>query len=228
MVELTTSTQSDLSALVNSSEIKSGEVFVSEYQSQGRGRLDRTFEAPPESALLFSFYITPARDYLDWTFTSFLAAIALREVISTGLSVEVTLKWPNDILIGDKKVAGIIAEATQQGVIIGIGLNVAMTKSQLPVATATSLAIENSEEVDRNSILANFLNRFEEIFNQWEEGADFTSAYSKNSSTIGRQVRIEVSGRQPLLGLVAGISSQGTLLLSDGTEVNAGDVVHLR
>lgn len=228
VVELTTSTQSDLSALVNSSEIKSGEVIVSEYQSQGRGRLDRTFQASPESALLFSFYVTPARAHLEWTFISFLAAIALREVISNGLSVEVTLKWPNDILIRDKKVAGIISEASQHGVIIGVGLNVAMTKSQLPVMTATSLAIENSVEIDRNLILAKFLNRFEEIFEQWEEGSDFTATYSKGSSTIGRQVRIEVSGRQPQVGLAAGISAQGALLLSDGSEVNVGDVVHLR
>ena len=71
MVELTESTQSDLANLVNSSVAKNGELIVAEFQSAGRGRLDRTFQAPPQSALLFSFYIEPKRAVSDWSFVSF-------------------------------------------------------------------------------------------------------------------------------------------------------------
>ena len=123
MVDLTASTQSDLAELVNSSVAKSGEVIAAEFQSNGRGRLDRTFEAPPQSALLFSFYIAPQRARSDWSFISFLAALAMREVITENLVENTTLKWPNDILIGDKKVAGLLAQQIGDGVIVGIGLN---------------------------------------------------------------------------------------------------------
>jgi BirA family transcriptional regulator, biotin operon repressor / biotin---[acetyl-CoA-carboxylase] ligase len=228
VVELTASTQSDLVALVNSSVAKPGDLIAAEFQSAGRGRLDRNFQAPSKSALLFSFYVTPKRNSESWSFISFLAAIALQEIISKDHSEAVTLKWPNDVLIGEKKVAGLLAEQTGEGVVIGIGVNVTMTEEELPVPTATSLAISGFVNLDRNILLANFLNHFEELFKRWEEGEDFLERYLQISSTIGRKVRVEVSGREPVEGLAIAISSQGALILEDGFEVNVGDVVHLR
>jgi BirA family biotin operon repressor/biotin-[acetyl-CoA-carboxylase] ligase len=228
VVDLTASTQSDLAELVNSSVAKSGELIVAEFQSAGRGRLDRTFEAPPQSALLFSFYLKPKRVQSDWSFLSFLAAIAMHEVISENTSETVTLKWPNDILIGEKKVAGLLAQQISDGVIIGIGLNVAMNTAELPVPTAISLALADSKNLDRNSLLINFLNQFENIFNQWESGTNFIEKYHQISATIGRKVRVEVIGRDPIEGDAVAISAQGALILSDGFEVNVGDIVHLR
>jgi len=228
VVDLTASTQSDLAELVNSSVAKSGEVIAAEYQSNGRGRLDRTFEAPPQSALLFSFYIAPKRDRSDWSFISFLAAIAMHEVISESLEEDLSLKWPNDILIGDKKVAGILAQQIGEGVIVGIGLNVAMSADELPVPTATSLAISGSNNLDRNSLLSAFLNRFEKVFHGWDSGSDFLERYRQLSSTLDRQVRVDVVGRDSIEAKALSITAQGALILSDGTEVNVGDVVHLR
>lgn len=228
VVELTESTQSDLANLVNSSVAKNGELIVAEFQSAGRGRLDRTFQAPPQSALLFSFYIEPKRAVSDWSFISFLAAMAMQKVISEYLSEPATLKWPNDILIGDKKVAGLLAQQTDRGVILGIGLNVEMSEEELPVPTATSLLIERSKQIDRNLLLAEFLNRFEEFFIDWESGGDFKEQYEKASSTIGRDIRVDILGRDPLLGKAVGVSDEGALILGDGTKVNVGDVVHLR
>ena len=228
MVDLTASTQSDLAELVNSSVAKSGEVIAAEFQSDGRGRLDRTFEAPPQSALLFSFYIAPKRARSDWSFISFLAALAMREVITENLAENTSLKWPNDILIGDKKVAGLLAQQIGDGVIVGIGINVAMGANELPVPTATSLALAGSYNLDRNVLLIDFLNRFESIFTEWESGADFLEKYRQISSTIGRQVRVEVLGRDPIEAEAVAITTQGALILRDGTEVNVGDVVHLR
>jgi BirA family biotin operon repressor/biotin-[acetyl-CoA-carboxylase] ligase len=228
VVDLTASTQSDLAELVNASVAKSGEVIAAEFQSNGRGRLDRTFEAPPQSALLFSFYIAPKRAVSDWGFISFLAALAMREVITDQLAEKVNLKWPNDILIGDKKVAGLLAQQIGEGVIVGIGLNVAMSTDDLPVPTATSLLLADSNLLDRNLILSAFLNHFENLFKEWDSGGDFLEKYRQACSTLGRQVRVEVLGRDSIEGEAVSITAQGVLILKDGTEVNVGDVVHLR
>ena len=228
MVDLTASTQSDLAELVNSSVAKSGDVIAAEFQSAGRGRLDRTFEAPPASALLFSFYLQPKRERSDWSFISLLAAIAAQEVISNDIVDKVSLKWPNDILIGEKKVAGLLAQISNDGIIIGLGINVAMTIEELPVETATSLAISGSKQLDRNLILSKFLNVFADNFANWEDGADFLDRYSQVCATLGRQVQIEVTGRTNRIGIAQSINEFGALVLADGFEVNVGDVVHLR
>jgi BirA family biotin operon repressor/biotin-[acetyl-CoA-carboxylase] ligase len=228
VVELTGSTQDDLANLISLEEVNAGELIVTEFQSAGRGRLDRSFQAPAHSALLFSFYLKPKRVRDDWGFISMLAALTLTQSINKSLSKDLSLKWPNDILIGDKKVAGLISQATEHGVIVGIGLNVGMDESELPVETATSLLLANSEDLDRNKILINFLNLFEINFKSWDSGADFRQAYSSLSSTLKKLIQIEVVGKPVHQGLAKSITLQGTLMLDDGSEVTVGDVVHLR
>ena len=228
VVDLTTSTQIDLAELVNSKSAKTGDVLAAEFQTAGRGRLDRTFEAAPGSALLFSFFIKPNRVRSDWGFITHLAALSMREVISQDHPSQVWLKWPNDILIGEKKVAGLLAQATHDGVIIGIGVNVAMTAEELPVDSATSLAITGFNKLDRNLILGEFLNLFEINFEAWDNGIDFVDKYSAVCATLGRQVKVEVNGRANRTGKALTINKIGALMLDDGFEVNVGDVVHLR
>jgi BirA family biotin operon repressor/biotin-[acetyl-CoA-carboxylase] ligase len=142
--------------------------------------------------------------------------------------MKASLKWPNDILIGEKKVAGLLAQVSDQGIIIGLGLNVEMNIEELPVETATSLAISGSKELDRNLILSKFLNVFEDNFANWEKGANFLDRYSQVCATLGRQVQIEVTGRTNRTGIAQSVNEFGALLLDDGFEVNVGDVVHLR
>jgi len=228
VVDLTTSTQIDLADLANAGLATKGDVIAAEFQSGGRGRLDRKFEAPAGSALLFSFYITPKRSRSDWGFLSHLAALCMSEIISNDLNIAVSLKWPNDILIADKKVCGLIAQATADGIVIGIGLNVGMTLAEIPVATATSLAIAESDQLDRNQILIQFLERFSLRFLDWDAGRDFIDEYSKVSATLGCDVQIEVAGRENRIGFAQSITASGALILADGFEVNVGDVVHLR
>jgi len=228
VVDLTTSTQIDLAELVKSKSVESGEVLVAEFQSAGRGRLERTFDAAPNSALLFSLYISPKRAKSDWGFITHLAALALHEVISVDLPTKASLKWPNDILIGEKKVAGLLAQVADEGLIVGIGINVAMTGEELPVETATSLAIARSKQLERNVILANFLNIFHSKFVEWDAGVDFIDRYSEVCATLGLEVQIEVIGRENRTGIAQSINKFGALLLEDGFEVNVGDVVHLR
>ena len=228
VVDLTTSTQTDLAEMVKSNSAKPGDVIATEFQTAGRGRLDRTFDAAPGSALLFSFFIKPNRARSDWGFISHIAALSMQEVISQDHSSQVRLKWPNDVLIGDKKVAGLLAQSTDDGVIIGIGVNVAMTTDELPVDTATSLLITGSKKIDRNLILGEFLNRFQVNFELWENGADLVERYSAVCVTLGRKVQVEVAGRENRIGQAISINSVGALVLDDGFEVNVGDVVHLR
>jgi BirA family biotin operon repressor/biotin-[acetyl-CoA-carboxylase] ligase len=229
VVELTGSTQHDLLQLVESKNALDGQVIVTEYQSNGRGRLDRTFEAPARSALLFSFYIKPRRQRSEWGFIPLIAGLSLARAISTlDSEINVSLKWPNDCMINEKKCAGIIAQTSPEGVIIGIGLNVSMTADELPVPTATSLVIESSKIFDRNLLLSNILNTFAELFEAWDEGSELLEEYASASSTIGKKVRIELPGGENLEETVARVSHTGELVLADGRHVSAGDVIHLR
>ncbi len=229
VVELTGSTHIDLLQLIESKSAFVGDVLATEYQSSGRGRLDRTFEAPAKSALLFSFYIKPRKERGEWGFIPLIAGLSLVKTISKlNPTLEASLKWPNDLLINEKKCAGIIAQATSEGLVIGIGLNVSMKSNELPVPTATSLALEGSSITDRNVLLAHILNTFAELLQAWENGYEFLEEYENSSSTIGRKIRIELPGGENLEARAAGISKNGELVLDNGKHVSAGDVIHLR
>jgi BirA family biotin operon repressor/biotin-[acetyl-CoA-carboxylase] ligase len=229
VVDITGSTQDDLMQLVSSNQALAKSVIVSEYQSAGRGRLDRTFDAASMSALTFSMYIEPKVDKAEWSFLTILSALSVREALaSLDVKTQIDIKWPNDLLIGEKKCAGIIAQATDKGVIIGIGINVGMNESELPVPTATSLALENFHELDRNIILGAILNHFEVNLQIWELGKSFIAEYKEASSTIGADVEVHLPGRESIKSKAIGVTDAGELLLENGEVVNAGDVIHLR
>ena len=229
MVDLTTSTQIDLADLANAGLATKGDVIAAEFQSGGRGRLDRKFDAPAGSALLFSFYITPKRSRNDWGFLSHLAALCMSEIISNDLNIAVSLKWPNDILIAGKKVCGLIAQATADGIIIGIGLNVGMENSELPVTHATSLAIAKFDQLDRNVILPELLKSLAANIGLWENGSDLPlGQYRQASSTMGKEVEVHLPSGEILKSQALGINEIGELQLASGVLVNVGDVRHLR
>ena len=226
VVELTASTQSDLVAKVRQGIAIAGEVIAAEYQSSGRGRLTRSFDAPARTALLFSFYIQPNRDRSDWGWIPLIAGVSVAQVLS---DFGAQVKWPNDILINEKKVSGLIAEATDDGVVVGIGINVGMGNDELPVHTATSLLIEGARNMTRNDLLSKFLKNFEKNFFAWDQGSDeISSMYVALSATIGREVAVEYPDGRREIGSAVAISSGGELVLASGIHVNAGDIVHLR
>ncbi|CAB5102807.1 unannotated protein [freshwater metagenome] len=226
VVELTGSTQSDLVTSARTGTAEAGDVIVANYQSVGRGRLTRNFDAPSGSALLFSLYIQPQRSVEDWGYIPLLAGTSVARVLS---DFGAKLKWPNDVLIKDKKVAGLIAEVVDDGIVIGIGINVGMQVHQLPVPTATSLLIEGARAITRNQLLVEFLNDFEEKFFAWDGGSDdVRGEYLNLSATVGREVRVEYPDGKSESGLAVSISSTGELVLASGVHVQAGDIVHLR
>jgi BirA family biotin operon repressor/biotin-[acetyl-CoA-carboxylase] ligase len=221
------STQSEL---IGKENLQHGDVFVTEFQSAGRGRLDRTFEATESSALLFSLYLEPKPDKLEWSAIPLLTGLSLVNALkSLDGKVATSLKWPNDLLIGDKKVAGILVEARDSGVVVGIGLNVDMNKSELPMPAATSLAIENFAELNRNVILPEILKNFALTIELWESGSSIAmEQYRQVSSTLGKEVEVHLPSGEILNSRAMGINERGELQLASGARVNVGDVIHLR
>ena len=150
------------------------------------------------------------------------------------------MKWPNDVLLGDKKVAGILVERVETArgpaAVVGIGLNVSLTEDELPVPTATSLLLDSGAEPDRTALLITVLATLQEAFDAWEAGGDLggmrlAESYVAACTTIGREVRVELPGGESLQGTATGVDPGGRLLVEvDGqrTAVAAGDVVHVR
>jgi BirA family biotin operon repressor/biotin-[acetyl-CoA-carboxylase] ligase len=229
VVEVTGSTQDDIAKRVSDGFARNGEVLVAEYQSAGRGRLDRKFEASASSALTFSFYIESQREKSEWGFIPLLAGLAVvYSLKECNPNCDISLKWPNDLLIADKKVGGIIAQVSSQGVIVGIGINVSMSQAELPVSHATSLYLQGCSQLDRNAILAAFLSTFEELFARWQSGEDLRHLYRESSATLGRTIKVELPGGAHVDGEAIDISAQGELIMKDGLHITVGDVIHLR
>lgn len=235
MVDSTGSTQVDLVKKVRDGVATHGDVLATEFQSAGRGRLDRTFVAPPRSALLFSFYVEPKKDS-GWGWLPLLAGQSVCHAISKVLDVregdDVTLKWPNDILLNDRKVAGLLTERVEAagttGVVIGIGINIHTRQEELPIPSATSFALQGYSECDRNKLLIEILKSFSSYLQRWEtEDSSLLLEYTNVSATIGRRVEIELPGQSKVTSVASSIDSSGALVLEDGRHITVGDVVHI-
>ena len=224
VVQETPSTQT----MLRDSTPTHGDVIVAEFQSHGRGRLDRSFEAAPHTALLFSFYIEPTTSPENFTFLPLLAGWVVAKTLNQKFATGFSTKWPNDILFGEKKVAGLLVERCGNGVIVGIGINTGMSEAQLPVPTATSIALATGITPNRNQLLADFLMAFGDAFQQWEAGHDYISDYIALSRTINQDVEITLPDGMVQRGRAARIDVTGALILDSGERVTVGDVVHLR
>jgi len=236
VVESTGSTQVDLVKKVRDGVATHGDVLATEFQSAGRGRLDRTFVAPPRSALLFSFYVEPKDGGDRWGWLPLLAGQSVCHAISKVLDVRegdgVKLKWPNDILLNDRKVAGLLTERVEAvgttGVVIGIGINIHTRQEELPIPSATSFALQGYSECDRNKLLIEILKSFSSHLQRWEENDSvLVEDYLKMSATIGRKVEIELPGQSKVTSVASSIDSSGALVLEDGRHITVGDVVHI-
>ena len=220
-------------------------VLIAEHQSAGRGRRDRSWQAVARSGLALSVLLRPAEvgpmavSPARWGWLPLLAGVALCEVVADLGQVEAALKWPNDLLLGPRraKAAGILAEVVGGAVVLGIGLNVSVRAEELPVPQATSLAIEGAACTDRELLVRALLRRLDEEARRWsshrgDAGASgLREAYRARCSTLGQQVRVELSGRGALLGTAVDIDGEGRLVLdARGARqaVSAGDVTHLR
>ncbi len=234
-VEATGSTNADLVAAAQAGAA-GGTVLVADHQRSGRGRLDRTWSAPPGTSLAISVLLRPPADVGPerWTWLPLLAGLAVSDaIVSLGLA-DVNLKWPNDVLIGSSKVCGILAERVDGGgepaVVIGMGINTRLSVEQLPVSTATSLALAGVD-VDDLDLVTRVLTRLGAWYQRWLVGTELSPILTERCATIGRRVRLERPTGEAVTGVAVGIDADGRLLLRANDEelaFAAGDVVHLR
>ena len=242
VVESTGSTNADLLARAQQGEAE-GTVLAAEEQRAGRGRMGRTWTSPPRAALTFSLLLKPAVPPARRGWLPLLTGVAVAAAVTRATGVETGLKWPNDLLAADAKLAGILAEAAGNAVVVGIGLNVSTEPAEFPnprpgALPAISLRAAGATALNREDILLAILDGFERWYRAWQRaGGDpdrsgLREEYVRWSATIGRTVRAELPGGQALSGPAVGVDSDGRLLvrLSSGSEVAvaAGDVVHLR
>jgi BirA family transcriptional regulator, biotin operon repressor / biotin---[acetyl-CoA-carboxylase] ligase len=201
-----------------------GTVAVADHQTAGRGRLGRSWTAPSGTSLLVSILLRPAhlaadRRHLVTAAVALAAAQACQ--IVAGFSPEI--KWPNDLLVGDRKLAGILAETERDAVVVGMGINVAS-------APPEGVSVEElaGHPVDRGELLAATLEGLE---GWYRDPPGVMVAYKEACATIGRQIRVELPSGQ-LLGRAEFIDELGHLVVrtDDGALVDlaAGDVVHVR
>ncbi|WP_227984120.1 biotin--[acetyl-CoA-carboxylase] ligase [Nocardia spumae] len=235
VVESTGSTNADLIAQAVDPE-SDHRVLVAEYQDRGRGRHERSWVSPPRAQVAMSILvrlggIDPAR--LGWL--PLLTGVAVVDAIRATAGLDANLKWPNDVLIGGRKVAGILAEvasgAGAPAVVVGVGLNVSLTEDELPVPHAISLDLAGAEKVDRTELVLSLLRSFAGYFTRWRtENWDVTelaAAYRARCVTLGAEVRAELPGGDVITGVATDVDGYGRLIIGDRT-VSAGDVTHLR
>ncbi len=216
-------------------------MLVADHQSAGRGRLDRVWVAPPGSALTFSVLLAPERvPVARWPWLPLLVGIAVAEGVRRVAKVDCRLKWPNDVLVGDRKLAGILVERIERTsgavAVVGVGLNVSLTEDELPVPTATSLVLEGAATTDRTVILREVLRSLEALVLQWQADlgdptGGLVDSYVRRCSTLGREVRVDLPSGEQVLGEATGIDTDGRLEVRtpEGRRIlGAGDVVHVR
>lgn len=234
------STNAELAARARAGE-PAGLVLATDHQTSGRGRLGRTWTAPAGSSIALSVLLRPSRDPARWTWLPLLAGLAVADTLRAVADVPAALKWPNDVLVDGAKICGILAErvdgvdaGTGPACVLGIGINVHLTADELPVPTATSLAVlRPGRRHVRAEIMATVLAALALLYHRWEDGRDteLSREYEARCDTLGRTVRVLHADASTIEGEAVGIDPDGRLRVRTGTGVAtlaAGDVTHLR
>jgi BirA family biotin operon repressor/biotin-[acetyl-CoA-carboxylase] ligase len=201
-------------------------VLVADFQSQGRGRLDRRWDAAPGANLLTSILFrlsrAPSRPVHDFTHMVGLAARAT----CTGFGAHVDMKWPNDLLVDERKIAGILAQGGDDFVIVGIGLNVAWAPEEATCLRKTA----HDDGIAPLDVLVRMLTEIDRLESLSPELLH--REYVEALSTIGREVRVQLVGDATIEGRATDVDSDGRLVVLDACAVThriaVGDVIHLR
>ncbi len=239
VVEETGSTNADLLARAAARENIDGAVLVAEHQTAGRGRHGRQWSAPPRSQIALSVGVAAADlPAQAWGWVPLATGVAVVDALREVTGIVAGLKWPNDVLVGDGKLAGILAEvaAPEQAIVVGLGLNVTMAPEEAPDPAATSLVMLGSPVTDRNVLLAAVLRHLSTRIANWRSagGVDATLAadYRTHSLTLGTRVRASLPGDRAVEGVADAIDELGRLRIDTGgakmVTVAAGDITHLR
>jgi BirA family transcriptional regulator, biotin operon repressor / biotin---[acetyl-CoA-carboxylase] ligase len=199
-----------------------GAVAVAEHQTAGRGRLGRTWTAPAGTAITASVLLRPPAGSPIQQL-SLVGGLAVTETVEDALQLSAQIKWPNDVMVNRRKVAGVLAEARDGVVVLGLGLNVNQTRDQLPQDTrvpAASLRTVDGVERDRAPLLADVLARLELHYDAWAAGGLEAVFDGIGSRDFLRGRRVSVNGVE---GVGGGLDRAGRLLV-DGRPVESGEV----
>jgi BirA family transcriptional regulator, biotin operon repressor / biotin---[acetyl-CoA-carboxylase] ligase len=240
VVERTGSTNADVKAVAGGAP--EGLVIVAEHQTAGRGRLDRAWTAPPRSGLTFSALLCPdGVPAQRWGWLPLAAGLAVATAVSRTAGLDTRVKWPNDVLHGGRKLAGVLVErvGTPSGAaaVVGVGLNVTQREDELPTPQATSLLLAGGAVVDRADLLLAVLGELGRWYAAWRaSGGDadrcgLRQAYSDRCVTLGREVRAEFPDGTSVTGAARSVDVDGALVIQTAKgprTVAAGDVTHLR
>lgn len=219
--------------------IDSGEssfVVVTDFQSAGKGRLDRIWEAPKESSILISI-VERLAEVNNQGWLNLWAANTVKKVLVKNFFIEIKLKWPNDLVISNGisyfKLGGILSRIHKGKVIFGIGINFSQDQNELPIASATSLKLQAVNYRKREEVLADLISTFHLNWQSEAVSSDFPTAdtfreYQASSHSLGREVSVSLSNGQFISGIAEGLAADGALLVRTQSgeirTVTAGDV----
>jgi BirA family biotin operon repressor/biotin-[acetyl-CoA-carboxylase] ligase len=226
-------------------------VVVADYQSSGRGRLARQWRAPAGTSIAVTAVVPlPAGRTADLGWLPLLSGMAMRAALADVAHVAGRLKWPNDVLVQEGagglpgaaaapflKIAGILCEMSPNGdlVVIGAGANISQERGELPVETATSLALCGAGNVRREEVIVGYLRELGDLVRTWTQGGagleTLRTAYRSWCLTIGLEVDVHQPGGRVARGHASGVDDMGRLVVETGGSSRvhaAGDVVHVR
>jgi BirA family biotin operon repressor/biotin-[acetyl-CoA-carboxylase] ligase len=225
-------------------------VVVADYQSAGRGRMSRQWQAPAGASIAVSA-VVPIPDRVtdqasEWGWLPLLSGMAMRAALEDVAGVAGRLKWPNDVLVQERtadlaapwlKISGVLCEMVHGGalVVIGAGANMDQTRRELPVETATSLALCGAGHVRREEVIVRYLGVLADLHQTWSAGGAgleaLRAAYRASCLTIGLDVDVHQPGGTVARGTATGVDDAGRLVVQAGgssTAHAAGDVTHVR
>lgn len=233
-LDLVTSTNDYLKTLGNDG-CENGTVVTAREQSKGKGRLGRVWQSKKDDCIAFSFLLRPNIAPSEVSSITPLAGLAVCKAIRDYTKLDCMIKWPNDIIVGKKKLVGILTEMSAEFdaveyIITGIGINVEHTSFPEEIAyKATSILLETGRHIDKNEFLACVIKHIEEEFlsNNLELTSTAVDQYTSMCATVGKNVTF-TRGTRSISGVAVGIESTGELkvMLSDGTicKINSGEV----
>lgn len=235
----TGSTNQDLLAKAQSDNLPEFFTLVTEFQTAGRGRLDRKWQAAPGSSVMASVLLRPSfkeQSGIGWL--SLMMAEAIKTALAE-LGVRSKIKWPNDVLVDGLKISGVLAEANSDlsALVIGFGINVNQTAEDLPTSSSTSLSLSEASSLDRDELLAQTLSHFRDLYMELTEAdgnamvSGLRERITRASSTVGQLVEVSFPDGTSVVGEAINIDESGRLQVRTSGKtltVSAGDVLHLR
>jgi BirA family biotin operon repressor/biotin-[acetyl-CoA-carboxylase] ligase len=204
-----------------------GAVAVCEEQTEGRGRLGRSWSAPPGTAILCSLLLEPPRGR-PIAQLSLVGGLAAAETVERATSAAAGIKWPNDVLLGGRKVAGVLAEAADDAVVLGIGVNVNQAEGELPTDARVepgSLFATDGRRRERAPLLADLLLALERLYGRWRDGGFDAVHEDLAGRDVLRGRRVSVDGEA---GIGAGIDRGGRLVVEIAGERRAFESGEIR